>query len=100
MVRPAGFEPATFGFGGRNPNSLNPFFQAAYMCSFRTCAPSPKISAFVRTSVLFLGKSGCGPWHDMETKTFLSEFVSHGCPVVPAGRWVTRALEKQCFANY
>lgn len=33
--------------------------------------------------VIAVGKSGTGPWQDVEIRAFLSEFVRRGCPIIP-----------------
>jgi hypothetical protein len=33
--------------------------------------------------VIAVGKTGTGPWQDMEIRAFLAEFVKRGCPVIP-----------------
>lgn len=37
----------------------------------------------IKSAAVFVGKSGIGPWQQMELEAFLSEFVSRGCPVIP-----------------
>jgi hypothetical protein len=37
----------------------------------------------IETAAVFVGGSGVGPWQDMEIRSFLSEFVRRGCPVIP-----------------
>jgi hypothetical protein len=37
----------------------------------------------VRSAIVFVGKSGIGPWQNMEMRSFLDEFVSRTCPVIP-----------------
>jgi hypothetical protein len=33
--------------------------------------------------VIAVGKSGIGPWQNVEIRNFISEFVRRGCPVIP-----------------
>ncbi|MFL5624455.1 MAG: TIR domain-containing protein [Ktedonobacteraceae bacterium] len=37
----------------------------------------------IKSAAVFVGKDGIGPWQHMELDTFLREFVSRGCPVIP-----------------
>jgi hypothetical protein len=37
----------------------------------------------VKSAAVFIGKSGIGPWEDVELQAFLREFVKRGCPVIP-----------------
>lgn len=37
----------------------------------------------VRAVCVFVGESGLGPWHDVEIRAFLAEFVKRACLVVP-----------------
>jgi hypothetical protein len=37
----------------------------------------------IKNVCVFVGNSGRGPWQDMEIRTFLSEFVSRRCRVIP-----------------
>lgn len=37
----------------------------------------------IRNAAVFVGESGIGPWQDFEIRSFLSEFASRGCPVIP-----------------
>jgi TIR domain len=37
----------------------------------------------VRKAAVFVGENGFGPWQNMEVRSFLSEFVSRGVPVIP-----------------
>lgn len=37
----------------------------------------------IKTAAVFVGKSGIGPWQNMEIRTFLQEFVRRKCPVIP-----------------
>lgn len=37
----------------------------------------------IKSAAVFVGASGIGPWHNMEMRAFLSEFVSRRCPVIP-----------------
>ncbi len=39
--------------------------------------------ARIPSAAVFVGKSGIGPWQNMETDAFLAEFVWRGCPVIP-----------------
>ena len=38
----------------------------------------------IRSAVVFVGKSGLGPWQKSELHAFLSEFHDRKCPVIPA----------------
>lgn len=38
----------------------------------------------IKSAAVFVGKNGMGPWQQMEVEAFLREFVSRGCPVIPA----------------
>jgi|APLak6261673822_1056097.scaffolds.fasta_scaffold00126_7 hypothetical protein len=40
--------------------------------------------AHIRSAAIFIGKSGIGPWQNMEIRAFINEFVERGCPVIPA----------------
>jgi DNA-binding NtrC family response regulator len=37
----------------------------------------------ISSAAVFVGKSGIGPWQEMELRAFLSEFVRRKCPVIP-----------------
>ena len=37
----------------------------------------------IKSAAVFVGKSGIGPWQQMELEAFLNEFVRRGCPVIP-----------------
>ena len=37
----------------------------------------------VRAAAVFIGKSGLGPWQNVEMKAFIRQFVKRGCPVIP-----------------
>lgn len=37
----------------------------------------------IKSVAVFVGKSGLGPWQEMEIMAFLSEFVKRDCPVIP-----------------
>jgi hypothetical protein len=37
----------------------------------------------MRSAAVFFGKSGIGPWQDIEVQAFLREFVNRKCPVIP-----------------
>lgn len=37
----------------------------------------------IEAAAVFVGKSGLGPWQNMEMRAFISEFVERGCPVIP-----------------
>ncbi|MDP2953249.1 MAG: toll/interleukin-1 receptor domain-containing protein, partial [Chloroflexota bacterium] len=37
----------------------------------------------VRTAAVFVGRSGVGPWQNIEIRAFLQEFVRRQCPVIP-----------------
>jgi len=37
----------------------------------------------VKSALICVGGSGCGPWQDMELKGFISVFVDRGGPVIP-----------------
>lgn len=37
----------------------------------------------VRSAAVFVGKTGIGPWQDVEIRGFLDEFVRRACPVIP-----------------
>jgi hypothetical protein len=36
-----------------------------------------------KSAAVFIGKSGIGPWQDMEQAAFVREFVNRRCPVIP-----------------
>lgn len=38
----------------------------------------------IPSAAVFVGQTGIGPWQQMEIDAFLREFVSRGCPVIPA----------------
>jgi|GEM_PF-2740225 len=38
----------------------------------------------IKSSAVFVGESGLGPWQEMEVRGLLSEFVKRKCPVIPA----------------
>jgi hypothetical protein len=40
--------------------------------------------AHIKSVAIFIGKSGIGPWQDMEIRAFINEFVERKCPVIPA----------------
>lgn len=37
----------------------------------------------IKSAAVFVGRSGVGPWQEMEVRTLLSEFVKRKCPVIP-----------------
>lgn len=37
----------------------------------------------IRAAAVFVGKSGIGPWQNMEMRAFINEFVERACPVIP-----------------
>jgi TIR domain len=37
----------------------------------------------IKSAAVFVGKSGIGPWQNMELEALLDEFVRRGCPVIP-----------------
>ena len=37
----------------------------------------------IRAAVVFIGKSGIGPWQDVEQAALIRQFVRRGCPVIP-----------------
>lgn len=37
----------------------------------------------IKSAAVVVGKSGIGPWQDMEIEAFLREFVKRRCPVIP-----------------
>jgi hypothetical protein len=37
----------------------------------------------VESTAVFVGRSGIGPWQDMEQAAFIRQFVRRGCPVIP-----------------
>ena len=37
----------------------------------------------IKSAAVFVGKSGFGPWQDMEQKAFLRQFVNRQLPVIP-----------------
>jgi WD40 repeat protein len=37
----------------------------------------------IKAAAVFVGKSGIGPWEDVELSAFLREFIKRGCPVIP-----------------
>ena len=37
----------------------------------------------IKSAAVFIGKSGVGPWQDMELRAFLNQFVKRKCPVIP-----------------
>jgi hypothetical protein len=39
--------------------------------------------ASVRSAAICLGSSGFGPWQEVESRAFLSEFLRRQCPVIP-----------------
>ncbi|WP_297324284.1 TIR domain-containing protein [Nitrosomonas sp.] len=40
--------------------------------------------ANINSAAVFVGKSGIGPWQDIEIRAFINEFVERKCPVIPA----------------
>ncbi len=38
----------------------------------------------IPSAAVFVGQVGIGPWQQLEIEAFLREFVSRGCPVIPA----------------
>lgn len=36
-----------------------------------------------KTAIVLIGKEGVGPWQDLEIRSFISEFVSRGLPIIP-----------------
>ncbi len=43
---------------------------------------SEQITA-IESAAVFVGRSGIGPWQNLEIQAFLSEFLSRRCPVIP-----------------
>ncbi len=39
--------------------------------------------ARVKAAIVCVGKSGIGPWQDLEVTAFLNELMRRGCPVIP-----------------
>jgi hypothetical protein len=37
----------------------------------------------IKSAAVFVGKSGFGPWQNMELDAFLREFAARQCPVIP-----------------
>jgi tetratricopeptide (TPR) repeat protein len=37
----------------------------------------------IKSAAVFLGKSGIGPWQDLELNAFIRRFVTRQCPVIP-----------------
>jgi hypothetical protein len=37
----------------------------------------------IKRAAVFVGESGVGPWQSIETRAFLDEFATRGCPVIP-----------------
>lgn len=37
----------------------------------------------IKTAAVFVGTTGIGPWHRVEIRAFLEEFVRRQCPVIP-----------------
>ena len=37
----------------------------------------------IKSAAVFVGRSGIGPWQDVEMKAFLRQFVNRKCPVIP-----------------
>lgn len=37
----------------------------------------------IKSAAIFVGPSGMGPWHNVEIRAFLQEFVRRKCPVIP-----------------
>lgn len=37
----------------------------------------------ISSAAVFVGKSGIGPWHEMEIESLLRKFVKKGSPVIP-----------------
>lgn len=37
----------------------------------------------IKSAAIFIGKSGIGPWQNMEIKAFINEFVERQCAVIP-----------------
>jgi hypothetical protein len=37
----------------------------------------------VRTAAILVGSSGCGPWQNIEVRSFLQEFARRQCPIIP-----------------
>ena len=37
-----------------------------------------------KTAAVFVGSSGFGPWQDIESRAFLTEFVRRKCPIIPS----------------
>lgn len=38
----------------------------------------------IKSATVFVGKSGIGPWQDIEIRAFINAFVERKCPVIPA----------------
>ena len=39
--------------------------------------------ASVKSAAVIVGLSGLGPWHDVESRAFLTEFLNRSCPIIP-----------------
>jgi hypothetical protein len=37
----------------------------------------------IRSAAVFIGKSGRGPWQNLELQLFINQFVRRRCPVIP-----------------
>ncbi|NGZ09687.1 MAG: TIR domain-containing protein [Nitrospira sp. LK70] len=37
----------------------------------------------IKVAAVFVGKSGIGPWQNVEMRAFINEFVERACPVIP-----------------
>ncbi len=37
----------------------------------------------IKSTAVFVGKSGMGPWQQQELYSFIREFINRGCPVIP-----------------
>ena len=37
----------------------------------------------IKSSAVFVGSNGMGPWQDFEQKAFLTQFMRRKCPVIP-----------------
>jgi hypothetical protein len=37
----------------------------------------------IKSAAVFIGKDGRGPWQDLELESFIRQFVSRQCPVIP-----------------
>lgn len=38
----------------------------------------------IKSTTVFVGESGIGPWQNLEIRAFINEFIERECPVIPA----------------